>query len=78
LPIFPDAGESDEELRAHLGLGSGPVLLCVGGIKGRKNTIRILQAFVAIHRAHPDARLVIAGAQACSIITPTRLLSVAN
>ena len=57
----PHADGSEAELRQRLGLGSGPVFLSVGGIEGRKNTIRILQAFVEIHRAHPDARLVIAG-----------------
>jgi glycosyltransferase-like protein len=55
------ADGSEGELGQRLGLGAGPVFLSVGGIEGRKNTIRILQAFVEIHRAHPDARLVIAG-----------------
>ena len=57
----PHADGSEAELGQRLGLGSGPVFLAVGGIEGRKNTIRILQAFVEIHRAHPNARLVIAG-----------------
>jgi glycosyltransferase-like protein len=57
----PHADGTEAELGQRLGLGSGPVFLSVGGIEGRKNTIRILQAFVEIHRAHPDARLVIAG-----------------
>jgi glycosyltransferase involved in cell wall biosynthesis len=37
------------------------VFLSVGGVEARKNTTRILQAFVEIHRARPDARLIIAG-----------------
>jgi glycosyltransferase-like protein len=57
----PHADGSDAALPQRLGLGSGPLFLSVGGIEARKNTIRILQAFVVIHRAHPDARLVIAG-----------------
>jgi glycosyltransferase-like protein len=57
----PHADGSEGELRARLGLGSGPVFLSVGGVEARKNTTRILHAFVEIHRAHPDARLVIAG-----------------
>ncbi len=57
----PHADGSDAELTERLGLGSGPVFLSVGGIEARKNTTRILQAFVEIHRAHPDAHLVIAG-----------------
>jgi glycosyltransferase-like protein len=55
------ADGSEAELGQHLGLGASPVFLSVGGIEARKNTIRILQAFVEIHRAHPAARLVIAG-----------------
>jgi glycosyltransferase-like protein len=57
----PHPDGSEAELGRHLGVGASPVFLSVGGIEARKNTIRILQAFVEIHRAHPDARLVIAG-----------------
>lgn len=57
----PHADGSEAELAQRLGLGTGPVFLSVGGIEARKNTTRILQAFVEIHRARPDARLVIAG-----------------
>jgi glycosyltransferase involved in cell wall biosynthesis len=57
----PRADGSEAELRQRLGLGARRVFLCVGGIEARKNTTRILQAFVEIHRARPDARLVIAG-----------------
>ena len=59
IPRMPT--DPDGELAQRLGLGTGPVFLSVGGIEARKNTTRILQAFVEIHRAHPDARLVIAG-----------------
>ncbi len=57
----PHADGSEAELRDRLGLGTGPVFLSVGGIEARKNTTRILQAFAEIHRARPDARLVVAG-----------------
>lgn len=57
----PDADGAEAELKQRLGLGTGPVFLSVGGVEARKNTIRILQAFAEIHRARPDARLVIAG-----------------
>jgi glycosyltransferase-like protein len=57
----PHADGSEAELAQRLGLGTGPVFLSVGGIEARKNTTRILQAFAEIHRARPDARLVIAG-----------------
>ncbi|MDQ0467612.1 MSMEG_0565 family glycosyltransferase [Labrys wisconsinensis] len=55
----PDGRE--DALRRRLSLGAGPVLLAVGGIEERKNTIRILQAFVEARRIHPSAQLVVAG-----------------
>jgi glycosyltransferase-like protein len=57
----PHADGSEAELSQRLGLGTSPVFLSVGGVEARKNTTRILQAFAEIHRARPDARLVIAG-----------------
>jgi glycosyltransferase-like protein len=57
----PHADGSEAELRQRLGVGTGPVFLSIGGVEARKNTTRILKAFVEIHRARPDARLVIAG-----------------
>ncbi|MBS7541527.1 MSMEG_0565 family glycosyltransferase [Ancylobacter oerskovii] len=55
----PDGGEG--ALRVRLGLGDGPVLLAVGGIEARKNTLRILEAFLQLRALHPKAELVIAG-----------------
>ncbi len=57
----PRADGTEAELKDRLGLGPGPMFLSVGGVEARKNTVRILQAFAEIHRARPDARLVIAG-----------------
>ena len=48
-------------LRQRLGLQSGPVYLCIGGVEERKNTLRILEAFAQIHGIRPSAQLVIAG-----------------
>lgn len=39
----------------------GPMFLAVGGVEERKNTLRILEAFIAFHRTRPTAQLVIAG-----------------
>jgi glycosyltransferase-like protein len=55
----PDGRE--EALKARLGLGDGPVVLSVGGVEERKNTTRILEAFIQLHALHPKAQLVIAG-----------------
>jgi len=57
----PRPNASDAALAQLLGLGDGPVLLSVGGVEPRKNTIGILQAFGEIARVLPTARLVIAG-----------------
>lgn len=51
----------DAVLRARLGLGPGPVFLAVGGIEERKNTLRILQAFLRVRATLGQAQLVIAG-----------------
>ncbi len=55
----PDA--RDAALRQRLGLGPGPVFLAVGGIEERKNTVRILEAFIQVRALLPTAQLIIAG-----------------
>jgi glycosyltransferase-like protein len=58
----PAADETDVELRSYLDLSRDvPVFLAVGGIEERKNTLRILQAFIALRAQHPSCRLIIAG-----------------
>jgi glycosyltransferase-like protein len=57
----PEPDGHEPKLRRRLGLGAGPIFLAVGGIEERKNTIRILDAFVQIVAMRPDAELVIAG-----------------
>ncbi|MFG1422378.1 MSMEG_0565 family glycosyltransferase [Roseixanthobacter liquoris] len=56
---LPDGRE--EALRARIRLGAGPVFLAVGGIEGRKNSVRLLEAFARVHARHPAAQLLIAG-----------------
>jgi len=49
-------------LRERLGIdGDGPVVLAVGGIEARKNTLGLLDAFAELVKRHPHARLVIVG-----------------
>lgn len=48
-------------LALRLGIGAGPVILAVGGIEARKNTIRLLEAFAQLHVMYPRAQLIIAG-----------------
>jgi glycosyltransferase-like protein len=51
----------DSEVAARYGIGDGPIVLSVGGIEARKNTVRLLEGFIEFRRAHPAAQLVIAG-----------------
>lgn len=57
----PRMDGSEEGLRARLGLGAGPIFLSIGGIEARKNTVRMLEAFLQLRHMRPDAQLVIAG-----------------
>jgi glycosyltransferase-like protein len=50
------------ELRASLGLPEGtPLVLSIGGVEPRKNSLHMLDAFLALHARLPEARWVIAG-----------------
>jgi glycosyltransferase-like protein len=58
----PVPNTTDALLQARLRLPpSVPMFLTVGGIEERKNTIRILEAFRAVHSRDRSCRLVIAG-----------------
>lgn len=56
--------KADSELKAHWGLRGGPhapIVLAVGGIEERKNTLRTLEAFALLRQTFPAAQLLIAG-----------------
>jgi glycosyltransferase-like protein len=60
-PRFQDVdGARLATLRARMG-GGGPVVLAVGGVEPRKNTIRVVLAFAKLRIRHPNARLWILG-----------------
>lgn len=56
---IPDGREA--ALARRLGLDVGPVVLSIGGVEERKNSTRILEAFIQLRAMHPRAQLVIAG-----------------
>ncbi|MBU1360194.1 MAG: MSMEG_0565 family glycosyltransferase [Gammaproteobacteria bacterium] len=60
---FSDIGQPEDAVLAQrLGIRCGaPVVLAVGGVEERKNTLRLLQAFATLRRERPGAQLVIAG-----------------
>lgn len=60
------ADATDEGVRQRHGLTAGlaqgaPIFLMVGGVEERKNTLRVLQAFVQFRVSQPQAQLVIVG-----------------
>jgi len=55
------ADSRDATVAQRLGIGAGPVILAVGGVEARKNTIALLQAFIDLRKHAPEAQLVIAG-----------------
>ncbi|MEJ2801206.1 MSMEG_0565 family glycosyltransferase [Comamonadaceae bacterium PP-2] len=58
----PLPGPGDGALRRRLGLvPGGDVVLCIGGIEERKNTVRLLHAFAQLRASRPAAQLVVAG-----------------
>ena len=60
--FFPESGLRDHELRARYGLPrNARLVLSVGGIEHRKNTIVLLEAFETLYREQSDLHLVIAG-----------------
>ena len=57
----PGAAPSDPAVRTAHGLGTGPVILSVGGLEARKNSLRIIEAFAQLRARHPTAQLLIVG-----------------
>ncbi|MBB2157084.1 MSMEG_0565 family glycosyltransferase [Gluconacetobacter diazotrophicus] len=58
----PEPGPCDGTLRARYRLPpEGGLVLSVGGIERRKNTLMLLDAFLALRRERPDLHLVVAG-----------------
>lgn len=58
----PQADAGDRSVAERHGVrGDGPVVLAVGGVEQRKNTIQLLDAFASLHAERPGAQLVIAG-----------------
>jgi glycosyltransferase-like protein len=58
----PARQAGDAALARRLGISAdAPVVLAVGGIEERKNSLRLLNAFALLRAIHPRAQLVIAG-----------------
>ncbi len=58
----PDGQAGDAEVAQRLGLiSTAPLIVCIGGVEERKNTLRLLQAFIRIKRTLPRAQLALVG-----------------
>lgn len=58
----PEPDERDETLRTRYRLPAGHrLILAVGGVERRKNTLCLLDAFLALRREQPDVHLVVVG-----------------
>lgn len=53
--------DSDTALLARFDIVGAPVVLAIGGIEERKNTLQLLEAFASLKQTHADAQLVVAG-----------------
>lgn len=62
LTRFSSATKEDAQiLRQKWKIPAGPVLVAIGGIEERKNTVRMVEAFRQMRAVHPDAQFVVAG-----------------
>lgn len=63
----------ETELKQRLGIKNNPVYLTIGGIEPRKNSLNLLQAFIEVLKAHPQAQLIIAGGETLFDYEPYRV-----
>lgn len=74
LQRFSGAVEGKEvRLKQQLGIVNNPVYLTIGGIEPRKNSLKLLEAFIKVLKIHPQAQLIIAGGETLFDYEPYRL-----
>jgi glycosyltransferase-like protein/uncharacterized repeat protein (TIGR04042 family) len=57
----PTPNVRDLTLRQRLGIDGSPLILALGGVEQRKNTLALLEAFALMRHSYPGACLVVAG-----------------
>ena len=62
-----------DQLKQRLGISGNRVYLTIGGIEPRKNSLKLLEAFVQVLKTHPQAQLIIAGGETLFDYEPYRL-----
>lgn len=63
----------EAKLKQQLGINGNPVYLTIGGIEPRKNSLKLLEAFVELLKTYPAAQLIIAGGETLFDYEPYRL-----
>lgn len=63
----------EAKLKQKLGIRGNPVYLTIGGIEPRKNSLKLLEAFIEVLNIHPQAQLIIAGGETLFDYEPYRL-----
>jgi glycosyltransferase-like protein len=63
----------ETKLKQKLGIRGNPVYLTIGGIEPRKNSLKLLEAFIEVLNIHPQAQLIIAGGETLFDYEPYRL-----
>ena len=68
-----EMNSKEAELKQQLGIKGNPVYLTIGGIEPRKNSVKLLEAFLEVLKTHPQAQLIIAGGETLFDYEPYRL-----
>ena len=63
----------EAKLKQQLKINGNLVYLTIGGIEPRKNSLKLLEAFVEVLKTHPQAQLIIAGGETLFDYEPYRL-----
>lgn len=63
----------EAKLKQELGINGNLVYLTIGGIEPRKNSLKLLEAFVKVLKTYPEAQLIIAGGETLFDYEPYRL-----
>ena len=64
---------AEEKIKQQLGINGHPVYLNIGGIEPRKNSLKLLEAFIEVLTTNPQAQLIIAGGETLFDYEPYRL-----
>ena len=70
---FSKEVNGEARLKQQLEIHGSPVYLTIGGIEPRKNSLKLLQAFIEVLKTNPQAQLIIAGGETLFDYEPYRV-----